>query len=389
MENKKKILFAVTHGGWGGAQRYVFDLATNIDPVRFDIEVAAGGANSGELLTRLTGAGIKTHFLRHLKRGLSPITNGLLLFELIGLIKKSSPDIIHLNSTNAGIIGSLAAGIHKLSSVISHRSSVKVIFTAHGFRFNEPGLVKRAAFIALEKFASRFRNRIICVSEADRASALRYRIAPPSKLTTIWNAVANFKPLPRAEARKKLFPKAEPDELIIGAIAQHYPAKGLRYLVDAANLISKGGFPAKFSFAIVGNGPEYKNLESRIKNYGLRTRFSLLPYQENGSRYLTAFDIIVSPSVKEGLPYALIEASLASRAIIATRVGGVPEIIRHNETGILIPPGDPLALAQAIQALAGSKETRAALGEEARRFTEQRFHFDEMLKQTQKIYFMA
>lgn len=380
---KKKVLFVITYGGWGGAQRYVFDLATNLDPNRFNVEVAAGREDAGELVDRLAGAGIKTHLLRHLKRGLSPIANGLSLFELARIIKKSSPDIVHLNSTNAGIIGSLAAYLYKLNT---KDQKLKTIFTAHGFRFNEPGAVKKIVFIALEKSASRFRDHIICVSEADRASSIKNKIAPVEKLTVIRNAIADFKPLPRDSARAELFPDLPKEELLVGTIAQHYPAKGLSYLVEAAALLKKENAFPKMRFAIIGDGPEKENLGSRIKNHGLTNNFFLLPYRKNGAKYISAFDIVVSPSLKEGLPYLLLEASLAGCAIAATSVGGVPEIIRDGQTGLLLEPANPQAMARAILKLTESAETRKTLGENARAFASKKFRFNEMLRGTEEIY---
>ncbi len=380
---KKKILFVITQGNWGGAQRYVFDLATNLNQEKFETQVAFGKAHRGELIARLETLGKPVYSLKYLNRSWNPFTNCLFIVELYRLIKKLSPDIVHFNSTNAGVFGPLAVKIYNLSKVKSQRS--KVVYTAHGFAFNEPGWRRRAVFILAEKLGSFFRDLTICVSQFDHDSALRRGIEYSNKMAIVYNGIDanNFKTLPRAEARK-LFPLVPENALLIGVISQFYKNKGLQYLIEAARPIVETR-PNVF-FAIMGGGPEQKNLELKIKNYGLTNKFFVLPYQENGRKYLSAFDIIAAPSVKEGLPYFLLEAALAKKAIVSTTAGGIPEIVRHGETGLIVEPHKPLALAEASEKFLSSAALRKTLGENAYNFVSQNFLLAKMIDATAKLY---
>jgi len=377
---KKKILFVITQGDWGGAQRYVFDLATNLNPEKFEIGVAFGGVHRGELVRKLEALGTKIYPLKYLRRSFNPALNCLFILELFGLIKKLSPDVIHFNSTNAGVFGPLAVLFHTANFKFP-----KVVYTAHGFPFNEPGILRKITFTIAEKFGGWFRDVTICVSRFDNHSAIARSIAPPQKLVTIWNGIkpSSLQLLPRPEARK-LFPFLPKEAVLIGTISQFYKNKGFKYLIQAARLIVET-YPNVF-FALVGGGPEKEKLQLLITNYQLQNRFFILPYQENGSRYLSAFDIIAAPSVKEGLPYFLLEAALAKKAIVSTRVGGIPEIVRHEETGLIVEPHKPRALAEALEKLLSSARLRETLGENAYNFVSQNFLLAKMIDATAKLY---
>lgn len=379
---KHKVLLVITQGDWGGAQRYVFDLATNLDQEKFEVGVAFGNVHRGELITKLETRGILVYPLKYLRRSFNPLINCLFIVELAGLLKKLSPDTVHFNSTNAGVFGPIAVYMFKY---LNFKKDVKVIYTAHGFPFNEPGILRKFIFTAAEKFASWFRNLTICVSRFDHHSAVRRRISNSSKLSIVHNGIDanNFRLLPGEEARK-LFSSVPREALLIGTVSQFYKNKGLEYLVAAARLVIQK-HPRVF-FAIVGGGPEEHNLKSRIKDQGLENKFFILPYQENGSGYLNAFDIIAAPSVKEGLPYFLLEAALAKKAIVSTSVGGIPEIIEHGKNGLLVQPGNHEELAKAILRLVTSPVLRNHLGENAYQLVSREFTLKKMVAETEKTY---
>src|SRR3989344_1413613 len=111
---KKKILFVITQGDWGGAQRYVFDLATNLAQEQFEVGVAFGSSYQGELIAKLEESGMRIYPLKFLRRSWNPLMNCLFILELYRLIKKLSPEVVHFNSTNAGVFGPLAAWFYKI-----------------------------------------------------------------------------------------------------------------------------------------------------------------------------------------------------------------------------------------------------------------------------------
>ncbi len=386
-KNRQKILFIVTQSQWGGAQRYVFDLAVNL---KKEAEIAVAFGGNGELLKRLNENNIKTIPLAYLKREISPLNDIKSFFELLKIIKREKPDIIHLNSSKAGILGSLAA---KMLGV------KKIIYTSHGWVFNEPlpWWLKKLYFYA-EKISALWKDKIICVSEFDYQTALNSRFCHPKKLITIHNGIDKIDFLPKEEARDYLNSKLQianfkqiqnlkleipNNRKIIGCVANLYKNKGLTYLIEAAKIINN----PEIIFAVIGEGEEFGNLKLQIANCKLEDRVKLLGSITDSYRYLKAFDLFVLPSIKEGLPYTILEAMAAQIPIIATRVGGIPEMIENNKTGVLVKARDNQDLAEKIIAFFKNKTTAQKYSLEAYEKLRKEFTLKKMVGETKKVYF--
>ncbi|MDR3642608.1 MAG: glycosyltransferase family 4 protein [Candidatus Doudnabacteria bacterium] len=370
-----KILYIITQADGGGAQKYVLGLARH-----FGGSIAAG-SEAGQLFDDARNLQITTYNLPHLKRALSPLNDFLAAWEIRRLIEREKPDIVHLNSSKAGVLGSFAAVGLSASRGSAFGGKTKVVFTAHGFIFNEPmGAAKRNFFLALEKMASNYRDYIITVSEADKQSALANKLISPDKISTIHNGIGQIQFLNKQEARRSL--KIADDKIIIGTVANFYKTKGLDVLVEAAAKIDEQ-IISKLQIVILGDGAERKNLELGIRNYGLEKYIKLLGEIRDASKYLKAFDIFVLPSRKEGFPYAILEAIQAGLPIIATNVGGVPEAL--GGAGMLVKSEDPGALAGGISFLINNPEKMRELSQNS---LERSNLFDEqkMLEDTEKIY---
>lgn len=344
---KKKILYLITLPEAGGAQAYVLDLATHLKN-EFDITVASGGINTDWLPVKLKDAGIPWHGLKHVKRSILPHKDLTAIFEIRRLIKKLNPDVIHLNSSKISILGSLAAwGLNK-----------KVIYTAHGWVFLEPlpEFIKKI-YLWAEKVSAKYKNKVICVSEYDR-SAARLNKFPMEKIVTIHNGIDinNTSNLTKQLAREKLSGvtsnlRLTTSKFLIGSIANLYPTKNLPALITAAENITKTN--SDTIFVIIGEGPEKKNLQALVKQKKLESKVFLLGSIQNAKNYLPAFNVFVLPSVKEGLPYTLLEAMAQGLPIVATRVGGIFEMLEfYPQTHYrLVEPNNTEALTQAITEL--------------------------------------
>jgi len=376
----KKILFFLTQSEFGGAQRYSLDLANNLKG-DFTIAIALGEqGNDGKLANILHKNNIPYFVIPHLKRRISPVNDWLALFEIIKLIKSYQPDIIHLNSSKISILGSLAASLTKLSAAYRR---LRVFYTVHGWVFNEPlpaGL--KYFYIWAEKFTARFKNKIICVSEHDRQTALQYKVSPAEKLITIHNGLTPVDFYPKEEAKKILNLKTE--SLIIGSIGNLYKTKGYEYFIQAANiLINQSHLP--ITFLIIGQGRERKNLAGLINQYNLKNNFILAGSIDNAARLLPALDIYICSSVKEGLPYSVLEAMQAGLPIISTNVGGVPEMIENNKTGLLIKPAEADDLAKKITTLLNNKALALNLCQRAKIKATTEFSLEKMVEKTKKL----
>ncbi len=393
--NRKKILFIITKSVWGGAQKYVYDLTVNLPKNDFEILVAAGPpslnygetSRQGKLAEEIKKAGIDYCEIKNFKRDISFISDFLSFFEILKLLRNFKPDIIHVNSSKAGGIVGVVSLFYKLG-----RATSKLIFTVHGWAFNE---IRPKWQIFLIKLASRltciFYDKIICVSEFDRQATIKNKIAPEKKLITIHNGIDTDEMvfLSREEARNKIFRKSRfqessnSDNLIIGTVGEFTKNKGQKYLIDA---ISHTVYPISCITIIIGWGEEKSNLKSQISKLGLEDKIFLIEGLSPAMQYLKAFDIFILPSIKEGLPYTLLEAGLAGIPVIATEVGGIPEIIENKKTGLLISPADASALASAIKELLEDKNLSSNLAENLRQKIIQEFSLGKMVRETVDIY---
>ncbi len=329
-QHRRRILYVITMSGGGGATRYIYDLATHLPP-GYEAVVAAGPDGGGSLLSSLRDAGVRTHALRHLHRPIRPAADLRGYRELAELFFSERPDVIHLNSSKAGILGALAS-----------RHAHRIVYTAHGWVFREsiPPL-RRWVYAGIERLSSRYYDRIIVLSDGDRDAALRLGI-PPGKLTLIRNGLRPLEFAPRDEARaelERLLGLQLGGRRLVMALALFFATKGLNHLIDALARTETDCLAV-----ILGDGQLRGQLERQVARLGLGDRVLMPGYIEDGSRLLRAADVYVLPSVKEGLPYALLEAMQAGVPVVATRVGGVAEVLDR----IVVEPADPAALAAAI-----------------------------------------
>lgn len=379
---KKKILYVITLSEIGGAQKYILDLAKSFNK-KYDILVAAGGKINSPLFKKLAKEKIKYYPLKHLKRQINPLSDILAVLELRKLIKLFKPDIIHLNSSKAGVIGSLAVnGIPK----------IKVVYTAHGFVFNEQiGFLKKIFYKFVEKFFAIYKNKIITVSEYDRQTAIKNKIAPAKKFITISNGldIQNLKFFSKEDARKKL--NLPQTNIVVGTIANYYPVKALDRIIGAAKIITKEFNETKF--ILIGDGLEKKKLQKQIRKENLTNNF-LLGAVKDASYCLKAFDVFILSSKKEGFPYAILEAMLAEVPIVATNVGGIPEMITDGENGFLIQSNiDEKSEIETIKQIAEktiyylkNKKIAKIFANKAYRKATKNFTLEKMVEKTEKIY---
>jgi len=370
---KKSILYIITKSVWGGAAKYVFDLATHLPKDEFKIFVAAG--NQGKFAQKIKRANLLYYQINNFQRTINPFKDLFAFFEILGLLFQLKPDVIHVNSSKAGGIVGKAAFYYKLFTGRKPR----LIFTVHGWAFNED---RPQWQISLIKFFSRltalFCDKIICVSEYDCQLAIENKIAPANKLVTIHNGIdiKNISFLPRQEAQEKLFGRTSP--LVIGTIAEWTKNKGLFYLLEAFKEIKK-----PLDLVLIGSGenPDKEKMYRYVQKHNLEN-VHLIEFIPEAASYLKALDIFVLPSIKEGCPYTILEAASAQVPIIATKVGGVPEMINSN----LIPPKNSRQLAEKIIFLIEHPEIAQKMAQKAREKVVKEFELGKMLQKTKRVY---
>ncbi|KKU05859.1 MAG: putative membrane protein [Parcubacteria group bacterium GW2011_GWA2_45_30] len=384
---KKKILYVITKSVWGGAQRYVFDLATELPRDKFEVVAASGG--SGPLITKLHSAGIRTIDIPAFQRDIHVIKELQTFWQLFKLFRQEKPDIIHLNSSKAGGLGALAAFFYNFLQTTNYKLQATVLFTVHGWGFNESRTGWQKFLIKLAtRISAAFQNKIILINNADYKAARTF--IPERKLWLIPNGIRMPDFLPRREAleffKKNTIRAPASNTVIIGTIAELTKNKGLFYLIDAINQIKQRTTNNKLQTIIIGEGENRKKLQDQIKQCGLENTIFFTGFIPDAARYLKAFNIFVLPSLKEGLPYTLLEAMAAGLPTVAANVGGISDIIQNNENGLLIPAADPPALSLALKTLINDTASRIRLGKHAVQTAKTKFALNVMIEKTISLY---
>jgi len=352
----KKILYVVTKSNWGGAQRYVYDLASNLPVDSFEVAVLLGG--DGPLIERLHAAGVRITTVQSFIRDVSLLRDIRTLQELIALFRTEAPDVVHLNSAKAVSIGALAARIARVPRIVA---------TIHGSASRETWRPRwqRILIRAVERFSQVLAHETIVVSKQDHVRGT----------TLIHNGIGdnNFKS--RDDARREL--GLPHDACVIGTIGELVKNKNHRMLIDACCALPEHAA----TLAIIGTGPMDTELQAKAAAHPSRN-IHFLGYRNNAAQYLRAFDIFVLTSLKEGLPYVLLEAGSAGVPVVATRVGGIPEIIKDGASGLLVPSEDASALSKALQTLIEDSAARPRYAAALQEKIKQEFTLAAMLAAT-------
>lgn len=375
----RKILLVITKSNWGGAQRYVYDLATNLPTHEWSVGVVLGGsggkgAPGGRLQEELKRCDIRTLFIPAFMRDMSLVAEWRALRQLWDLFAIESPDVVHLNSSKAGGLGACAAR----AAGVPH-----IVFTVHGLPWEEDRSLLVRLFI---RFAS-WCTFVLChrVIALSRGAAERIARMPLCKRKVVYipNGIAPLSFLPREEAQAALL-EGRRAPVIIGAVGELTWNKGYHTLLRAASALKRQG--KEFLLCIVGDGEERTFMRTMIEEEGLSDMVHLAGFVPEASRYLKAFDVFVLPSLKEGLPYVLLEAGQAELPVVASRTGGVPDVVLEGVSGLLVPPKDHHALAHALGALIADAPKRASLAEGLMLHIQKEFSLEQMLKKTVRAY---
>lgn len=338
-----KTLYVITNSNWGGPQKYVFDQAT----MRLKYPEARVGVilnGNGELTTRLEKAQVPIHLIPFSNRSIQFISKIKTCISLFKIYQKEQPDVIHINTNEISILGAFMGRVH---NVFAHKKS-KIIFTVHGWSFNEDrNIISKcvAAFVAY--LTIQLCHEIIVLSKSEYDQVLRWRNAA-KKLRIEKLRVGQIPFKTREEARQILSSKnprlaEHSHKRWVGTIAELHPNKDLEFGIKALLELRD----RNIIWVIIGEGPERSKLQKQILEADLQNKIFLIGYVPQASELLKAFDVFMLPSIKEGLPYTLIEAEQAKLPIIATRVGGISEhfVKPHNQ---IVPPKDAAQLAEAI-----------------------------------------
>jgi glycosyltransferase involved in cell wall biosynthesis len=312
-----------------------------------------------------------------IRRDIRPVWDMGGLLRLVRFLRRERYQVVHTHTSKGGFVGRLAARLARVP-VIVH--------TVHGFAFHEqsPASV-RFFYSALERLASRWCDRIISVSEFHREWAIELGMCSGRRILAIPNGIAEaprIRDVQAAEIRREM--GAQEGDLVILSMARLAADKGLEYLIEAAAMLPRTGRPIRI--VIAGDGPARARLEQFALGKAVTDRVSFLGFREDVGDLLAASDMIVLPSLREGLSIALLEAMAAGKPIIATSIGSQREVASHADMARLVPPADARALADSILSLAAQPELMARLATNARAVYESRYTENRMLDSYRQLY---
>lgn len=363
----------------GGVRRHVVDLLLNLDrnlhpPSLFCSMLRDPHFAEDAKRIEASGAVVRSFPMR---RSIRPAADLRAILALRRFLMQQKPAIVHTHSTKAGLIGRAAAAL---------AGARAVVHTPHVFPFQiRANILLRFAAIAAERLFSRTTGKIVCVSESERQAAIKAGIRP-DKLVVIRNGVdcdALEKAASVALKSGRTKSTDEPAE-VVGFVGRLVPQKGVEYLLRSAPAILSE-FPAA-RFVIVGDGPLKENLRLEAARLGISDHCAFLGAREDVPAILATFTILALPSLWESAPYAILEAMALGVPVVASNVGGVPEIIPSDDFGLLVPPEDPHRLASAVRSLLRDPRRRRHIADATRQRVRNEFRLSAMISALHQLY---
>jgi len=380
---KIKVLRIIARLNVGGPAIHAILLNQGLNDAGFSSHLIAGKPEEGEgdmaYLAKEKGVAITA--IPELGRHIRPWNDLVALFKIFRIIREEKPDIVHTHTAKAGFLGRLAA--------IMAGVPVKV-HSFHGHVFHSYfGPVKTRGFIFIEKLLGRFTDRIIVVSDAIKKDICnRFNIADESRVSVIGLGLdlGKFKDIGalRGKFRKELNIGAE--TALIGIVGRLVPVKNHRLFFDSIGLLEKGAASTNSHFLIIGDGELRRCLEEYAAALGIVNRVSFIGWRQDMPNVYADLDIVVLTSLNEGTPLSLIEAMAAKRPVVATAVGGVPDLIEDEKTGLLIESNSVVQLKDAILKLLSSGELRNKLGERASEYVRDRYSKERLVSDVENLY---
>jgi glycosyltransferase involved in cell wall biosynthesis len=360
-----KILHVITSTQVGGAENHLLSLTKGLQKDGWDCSVAYLKGRP-DLNAEYAAAGIPVRPL-----DLKPWLDVGTLRRLVGLIRQERPDIVHAHLFPAEVYATVA--------LLVGRSRAKLVCTKH----NDEDFLRRLHFRVGHWLISHRAARTIVISEYLRRYTIAVGAADPSRLVMI---PYGHDSLPARRNRDGIRRELGLGNgiFVIGTVGRLVPQKGHRHLVEAVRLMLAEG--EKVALVIAGEGPLRETLEAQIGTSGLGRHVALTGFRRDIPELMAALDAFVLPSLWEGFGLVLLEAMAAARPIIASRVSAIPEIVEDGVSGLLVPPGDARALADALILLRRDAGRREALGAAGAERLRREFTLERVLERTTAVY---
>ena len=371
-----KILRVIARLNIGGPAVHVIKLCAGLDAQCFETTLVCGdvGLHEGDMGYLAVAAGVQPVVMPALQRAIAPITDLVALWQLYKLMRRIRPQIVDTHTFKAGALGRVAAWL----------AGVPVrLHTFHGHVFQGyGGGLQSMLIVQLERALGRLTTRVFGVSQLVNAELQAHRIVPAAKLQ-VFPVVLDLAPFASA-ARRGAF-RAElgidAGTALVGNIGRLVPIKNQALFLEIAALLVQRGFGGKF--VLVGDGELRVELEQRAQALKLADRIYFCGWRRDLAGVLADLNVMVNTSLNEGTPVAIIEAMAARVPVVATAVGGVPDLVTHGSTGFLLPTESAAAGADAVEA---ALRADAALLDRAQRFALENYNLQHSLRRAEALY---
>lgn len=371
---KQKILYVIENIFFGGGERVFAQIINGLDKEKFEIYVAS--LPDGIFEEKIKASAKLLPFKLRNRFSL------LRIYRLAKIMKEKNIQIVHSQGGRADFFVRIAAKIAKVPAVIS-----TIAMPVEGYNV---GLLRKVIYVTLDRFSERLVDKFIVVSEALRKRLIRKHGIASERIVKIYNGVEieklNYDSANTSSVRKEL--NVEATALLIGTIGRLVWQKGLTYFMRAVKQIVDGKWQMaeQTKFLIVGEGRERKRLESMAHSLNLGDKIIFTGFRSDIKEILYSLDILVLSSVREGQPITLLEAMALGKPIVATNIEGINETVIDGETGILVPPKDSHALAEAIVCLLKDNKKAQKMAQAARKVVEERFNLKDKINQHKQLY---
>jgi glycosyltransferase involved in cell wall biosynthesis len=364
----KNILLVIETRGPGGAEQMLVHLAEHLDSSRYHKRVVL--LRPGWIQEQLQDRGIEAVLIPSERSW-----DFTFLRRLMREIRGFNTDLIHSHLPGANLYASVAGWLTGRPTVLTY----------HGELFL-PGPPTRYAAIK-NMLVRRFASRIVMVADYLKEDFVKRAKFPAAKLTTIYNGIPMLNEIADFDTTvKRATLGVQPDDPVVGIVANFRPAKGYEYFIEAAHLVRQRLPNTKF--LVVGQGREAieKKVHALIDRFKLHDNIVLLGFRQDVPELLRVFDVFVLSSISEGLPLSVVEAMAAHKPVVVTRVGGLAELVAEGDSGFLVPPRNAELLAERILEILTNPQLRDKMGRRGRKIVETKFTVTAMVDQYQSLY---
>ena len=392
VDDKIKLAHIITRLDMGGSAQNTLLTALNHDLQRFSVRLIKGSSGESAMTEEETQLlrdqlaegrkrGLEVINIPSLVRRISPLNDLMALISIFQLLHHSKPDIVHTHTSKAGILGRLAAWMARVPIIIH---------TPHGHVFyGHFGSLLSRIFLHIEKLLGKITHHQIALTHQECNDYLRLAVSQPTNTSVIHSGVDVHRFIEGAKQRKKKRKElgVPPDSLVIGYVGWLVSIKGVTYLISAMARVVEQHPESILVLAGKGDdkGDEETKLRERVEGLGLEDRVRFLGWRADVDEIMGSFDIFVLPSLNEGMGRVLVEAMASGLPIVASRVGGIPDLVKDGRNGLLVPPKDASALEKAICDLLADKKKRKRMGKAGKKICRQ-YSAEAMVGQIGNLY---